>query len=74
MALGEVLKGFLGVNSKLIPVGLIILGLAFAFLMGGINSISVLEGTVSALTAMGLYSGAKASYLGLRSVVSKHKA
>lgn len=58
LGLIEVLKT-LGLPSKYAPLASVILGIAIAFLSGGVTTVTTLAGITYGLSASGLYSGAK---------------
>lgn len=61
IALGEVLKRILGVKSKWIPTLLLIVGVVCNLFLEGLTTIALLNGFVAVATALGVYSGVKAT-------------
>ena len=54
---------YAGLNTRWIPLGAIVLGLAGSLYIGGINWLSVWAGLITAFTASGLFSGFKKTIL-----------
>lgn len=53
-----------GISSRFAPVLSLIIGIAGAFLIGGMDTVSALAGVVAGLSASGLFSGVKATFKG----------
>jgi len=75
IAFGEVLKRIFGVDSKWIPTLLLFTGIVVSLSVEGLTPFALLNGFVAVATALGLYSGVKATPLplGARNLVSRKK-
>jgi len=61
IAFGEVLKRIFGFRSKWVPSMLLVTGIVIAFSLDGVNALALLGGVIAVATALGLYSGYKAT-------------
>jgi hypothetical protein len=50
-----------GLSTRWSPLVALILGIGGAFLIGGVHSVNVIQGLVAGLSAIGLWSGIKAT-------------
>lgn len=48
-----------GLPTRLVPLTALLLGVAGAFIIGGVHLLNIIPGIIAGLSSMGLYSGTK---------------